>query len=483
MAGGIFVSCEDDGDDVKLPEYGDAEFVSFGFYAEDNQGNLLEDYVVENITGDFSIALPNYVDKSALIARFEVTEDDTVFVEGVVQESGVTANDFTLPVDYLVTEGTSNSLYTVTVEDLPDAVWTSLASDTTDMREVVMRVNPVSGIPYIGYVQSADDSDNYKAGVLVLEGTQLAILGETTASETRASDISMAFDASGVPYIAFADYSNENKSASVMSYTSSGWGYVGGDSGHGITDTEIGHNDIVLKSDNNPMLLAVNDGKDGQIPRRNLNISDFNGSTWETSITIPGRPSETNTYYPKACRVGDSIYLGVLNVSLSTISVYKYTDGSWTTISEGYMDEEATGIYYRDFDMDVDANGNIYVAIADNVLGEEIIRPRVIKYNEEDASWDDIGSPIDVDATSGREFSLAISPTGVPYMLYRNENMYPAMVIFDETTQDWTEPEVIESVESESLYLDFAPNGVGYAVFTNTSIENTMLYKYDIPQE
>lgn len=480
--GNFFSSCEDDENDVKLPEYGDAEFVSFGFYAEDNPGNLLNDYVVDNITGDISVALPQYVDKTSLVARFEVTDDDTVFVNGVIQESGVSANDFTTPVDYLVTEGTSNSLYTVTIEDLPDAVWTPLASDTTDMRETVMKVNPVTGIPYIAYVQSADDSDNYKAGVLMLDGTQLTILGGSTLSEARASDVNLAFDADGIPYVVFTDYSNENKSASVMSFTGSAWNYVGGSLGKGITDTEIGYNDLVLLSDNNPMLVAVNDGRDGAIERRNLNISLYDGSAWQTSITIPGRPT-TNTYYPKACRYGNSVIVGVLNVSESTFSVYKYTDGSWTTISEGYSDERATGIYYRDFDMDVDASGNIYVALADNILGEDIVRPRVIKYNEETSSWDDLGSPINVDGTVGREFSLAISPAGIPCMLYRDENMYPVMVAFDETTQDWSNPDVLENVESESLYLDFAPNGVGYAIFTNTSLENTMLYKYDIPQE
>ena len=478
---GVFVSCEDENDEV-TPTYGDAELVSFGFYAEDNEGNLFNDYVVDNITNEISIALPDYVDKSSLVARFEVTEDDSIKVNGVAQVSGESVNDFTSPVDYIVSEGTNNSMYTVSVEDLPDAVWTNVASDTTEMRETVLKVNPVTNLPYIAFVQSADDYDSRFAGVLTLEDNQLVRLGGGTASEGRAADVSLAFDLEGVPYISFADYTNENTGASVMSYSGSSWSYPGGEVSKGITDTEIGFNDAVFAANDEMFLFAVNDGRDGAIARRNLNISKFDGSSWQTSMTMPGRP-EANTYYPIAKRSGSSVYLGVLNASLGTFSVYKNTEGSWTTIVEGHRDENATGIYYRDFDMDVDKDGNVYIAIGDDATGADLVRPKVMKYDAESGTWSNLGSAIAVDFTSTRELSLAVSPAGIPYLLYRNESSFPEVVYFDDETQDWTSPIVLAELESSDLKIAFAPNGVGYAIFTSTNNDDTVLFKYDIPAE
>lgn len=95
---GLFVACDDDDDD--MPVYGEAELVSFGFYAEDNQEVLLTDYVATSVNQEIRIALPDYVDKTALVARFEATENDVVTVGEEVQVSGETANDFSTPVEF-----------------------------------------------------------------------------------------------------------------------------------------------------------------------------------------------------------------------------------------------------------------------------------------------------------------------------------------------------------------------------------------------
>lgn len=483
----VVAACDDDDPVVEPPiVYGDAEMISFGFYAEDNEGILFNDYTIESIEGDFTISLPDYVDKTALVARFEVTEDDTVTINSVLQESGVTVNDFSSPLDYIVSEGTNNTRYTVTVDELPDAVWSQVLVDTTDLREFKMRVNLVNNLPYIVYALDMEETEDEKVGVFMLEEGVLATVGSATVSEGRARYPGIAFDGNGNPFVSFADYTNADPydteggttySATVMSYNGSAWSTVGG---KGVTDVRITYNDLVVKNDGNPMLFAYNNAA-GTLARRELNVSDFDGSSWTANTPMPGRPSTDYAYYPTAVNVNGVIYLGVYNANSGTFSVYKNENGVWSTIADSYLDEGATTAYLRDFDMDVDRDGNIYVCIADDESGADIYRPKLLKYDAATETWSKMGTPIAVDFSSTREFSLSISPSGTPFLMYRDDSMYPVVASFDEDAQDWTTPTQLAAVESDNLYMDFAPNGVAYAAYTSSNTGETVLCKYDIP--
>ncbi len=487
----IVTACSDDDDPIDLPVYGDATMTSFGFYVEDNEGVILKDYVAEGITGDFTVSVPDYVDKTALVARFVVSENDTVYVNNVQQESGVTANDFSAPLDYIVSEGTNNTKYTVTVANLPAAVWSLAVSDTTDLQEFSMRVNPVTNVPYLAYARNMDDVDDEKAGVLKLDGDKLVNVGSETISDGRARYLRIAFDSEGAPFISFSDYTNDDPynpgsttySASVMSYNSLGWSYVGN---KGVTDGRITYNDVVVKEDGNPMLFCCNAIRSGGIlAYRELSVSNFEGSSWNANVAMPGRPASNATYFPTAVNVNGVIYIGTFNNSegVGTFSVYKYENGTWATITENYLQEGATTGNLRDFDMDVDHNGNVFVCVADDESGADIYRPKVLKYDATAETWSKVGTPIAIDFSTTREFSLAISPVGTPFLMYRDDSKFPVVVSFDEDTQDWTTPTQLDAVESENLYMDFAPNGVAYAAFTTAANGGTMIFKYDIPAE
>ncbi len=479
-------ACEKD-DPIPPIEYGDAEMTSFGFYAEDNEGVLFNDYTIESIEGDFTISLPDYVDKTALVARFEVTEDDTVTINSVLQQSGVTVNDFSSPLDYIVSEGTNNTRYTVTVGELPDAVWSQVLVDTTDLREFEMRVNPVNNMPYIAYALNMDESEDEKVGVFMLEDGLLETVGSATISEGRATNPSITFGGNGNPFVSFADYTNADpysteggttSSATVMSYDGSAWSTVGN---KGVTDGAVTYNDIVLKEDGNPMLFCYNNGRTGVLARRELSVSDFDGSSWTANTQLPGRPSTDRAYHPTAINVNGVIYLGVYNANSGTFSVYKNENGTWSTIADSYLDEGATTGNLRDFDMDVDRNGNVYICVADDESGAGIYRPKLLKYDASTETWSKMGTPIAVDFSSTREFSLSISPSGTPFLMYRDDSMFPVVASFDDDAQDWAAPTQLDAVESENLYMDFAPNGVAYAAYTSSNTGSTVLYKYDIP--
>ncbi len=133
LLAGILASCSSDDPEVIVYEAG---MTSFGFYVEDNKGLIVQDYEVSPVTQtNITVLLPEEVDKSKLVARFTVTDNDVVKVGDVVQQSGVTANDFTVPVDYFVSEGTTNVKYTVTIGKAPAYVWTALPPVTGGTRQ------------------------------------------------------------------------------------------------------------------------------------------------------------------------------------------------------------------------------------------------------------------------------------------------------------------------------------------------------------
>lgn len=69
------------------------------------------------VSSTIEVLVPNGTDVTALVADFTLSEAATATVGGVTQESGITANDFTNPVDYVVTaqDGSTTQTWTVTV--------------------------------------------------------------------------------------------------------------------------------------------------------------------------------------------------------------------------------------------------------------------------------------------------------------------------------------------------------------------------------
>jgi len=94
---------------------GPPEFQSFGFLAENNP-QLTLDIVGELIGNEVFIDVPEGTDISGLIASFEVRGVE-VFVNDSLQESGVSSNDFTLPVNYHL-EGYANQDWIINVDNL-----------------------------------------------------------------------------------------------------------------------------------------------------------------------------------------------------------------------------------------------------------------------------------------------------------------------------------------------------------------------------
>lgn len=109
----VIIDGEDVVLDIELEPLSDAKAITAFSFAG------LEPVVVGVIDEEektITLTVPNATTVTALVATFANSEDSTVKVGEVAQESGVTANDFTNAVEYVVTaEDTTTATYTVTV--------------------------------------------------------------------------------------------------------------------------------------------------------------------------------------------------------------------------------------------------------------------------------------------------------------------------------------------------------------------------------
>jgi hypothetical protein len=467
-----------------LPETADPKMLSFGFYAEDNEDNLFRDYAVNNITDNaIQIELPKEVDRTKLIARFTTTDNASVTVSGVPQQSGITVTNFSTPVDYIVTEGKTNARYTVTIANAADYVWTRVGAYTDQaVLDFKMAIHPTSHAPYFLYSLSNSDTELRKAHATKYENSSWTALGGALSNGRITTELAMAFNDEGKLFVSFPDYATTPAQAPIVqSYDDSSWSVVGGGP---VFPAAASYTAIAINPSNNyPILFNQISDRNYTVPRRATVYSHFNGSTWNVDNRITGREDGLTGGIMKAKTVGDAVYLAIYNATNpSTYSVYKYKNSIWTTIVDQTLEEGATGLYVRDFDMDVDQDGNIYIAAGDNASGA--FKPRVNKFNASTQTWSQVGSVIEVDQSvvNSRYYNIAVAPNGVVHILYRNEQGFPTVQTFDSETQDWMSPVALESASTKGAFvsLDFAANGTGYASYISEA-DNIVLYKYDTP--
>jgi hypothetical protein len=176
---------------------------------------------------------------------------------------------------------------------------------------------------------------------------------------------------------------------------------------------------------------------------------------------------------------GDAVYVGSYNaVTPNTISVYKYSNNTWETLVDSWTDPAATSISLRAFDIAVDNDNSVFVAMSENSTGEEKLR--VVKYDSSNKEVESVGNPIIGATGSATRFDLAVSPFGVPYLLFKDESNFPAVVNIDKNTIDWTTPKVLDQAIASELSIDFAADGVAYLSYIKDDV--IVAYKYASPE-
>jgi len=468
----LTVSCSSD-DPIEEIIPAEVGLTSFGFYAEDNATTLFVDYIVDDLsTTNIGISLPSETDLTSLVARFTTTDGDVVKVGAVSQTSGTTANNFSASVEYLVSEETTNKIYTVTVNKLASSVWGLSSTYNEDtISEISLQIDPTTSTPYIAYISDRASSSDQKMNLISFDGTSWNRTGAKDFSDFRANTVDLKFSSTGIPYISFLEYT-DIRQASVMSYENNTWSYVGNTP---FTEVKAGANTVAITSDNSLYGFYTNDvSRDDN--RRSVFARSYTAGGW-SDFTITGRTGLARALKTKV--IGDVIYLAVLDYGEGqAISVYKYESGVWTTLADKMKENDENTIYYYNVSIDVDQNNNVYLAYAEDNGDDTDYQLRVKKYDVLTSTWNTLGDLIVTSNT--RDFDLAVDKYNTAMLFYQNDNKTPVFLPFDQDINNWGAPVVFADADASDLKIEVAPNGLSYASYIANDVIN--LYKFDSPE-
>ncbi|MDX1364914.1 MAG: hypothetical protein R3243_11930 [Arenibacter latericius] len=453
----VFISCSSDDVTVEPEPEIPAEvgITNFGFYKEDNPEVLFNDYETVVSSETIIINLPKETDLTNLVARFTTTENDIVKVGGETQTSGTTANDYTGSVEFLVSEESTNKIYTVTVGKMASSVWSKIGVYAEDiMRDISLAIDPKTSEPYVAYIGDRDETADRKLNLIGYKSEDWTRIGAKDFS-SRANDVELNFDNDGVPYISFQDYENDRQ-AGIMSFVGNSWDYVGADA---YTGGRADGNTLAIGEDNTLYGFYIN-GVRGD-DRRSVFLKTSSDGSW-ADLPIAGRTGAARIITSKS--LNNEIYLAVLDFGDNQyVSVYKYANGSWEVLADKMRDDVENTIYYYNLAMDVDQKGNVYLAYAENSGAGTDFQLKVKKYTKEDSSWSTLGDIIVT--TELRDFDIAVDNYGSAMVFYKNETKTPVFTAFDNDVNNWGTPITFESVEADDLNIVVAPNGVSYAAY------------------
>ena len=479
-----FASCSDSKEDGPAPEPAAPELLTFGFTAADNADVLSDDCVgvISETDKTVKITMPAFADKSSLVAYFTVGEENKVLVNGVTQQSGVTANDFSAPVDYIVSnaDGSKNVRYTVSVEKAANYAWSEVARYNTIVprsSSAIMKINPVDNTPYIAFVGKADN----KVRVMKNENGSFSYVGSDAGESGTVTSGRFDFTVSntGTPYFIYSDGSITEpvkSSATVMSFNGSSWSNVGqpGIAGFVPSKVQIGAigQEVIA-----PMIVNANNSS---YTKREVYASVYNGG-WSTSSVINSANVECLTTTDNAA------YLYTISAATYKYSVAEYKNGTWNFLRNEYLEAGATQapILMADAASIVATNdGTVYLLTADDAETGDTkdMRFRILKYSPATSDWTLIGGTTmsSVKANDSHiSAKIAVAPDGTPFFAYTDYkgDTFAKVQYFDNETKQWSEPVAVSSEKSSSINIGFCDNGEAYISYVGAD-DNIVLLKY-----
>lgn len=480
----IFSSCSDSNDEeVKVQ---DPKLLTFSFTVEDNQGIISEDYTVNVTSTNIEFTMPAFVDKSKLVATFTTNEDNVVLVDGVTQENGVTVNDYTVPVDFIVSNGKTNVKYTVTIAKASNMEWSSLSTfaATTLYGGAKLKVNPTDGTPYLGF--KIRENENYKMSVVKWNNTNWEAVGPSDGfgSQVSSSYFDFSFDKDGTPYVVYSDQSTSPiaGAASLMKWSGSSWDYVGS---QGFIEAQSQKISMAISNDGQIFVGQINNSRNSSYAR-NAFVLSTNAGSWANS-ELPLLASGSPVYLCDMASVGDKVYLALLN--RGTVngvryghSVYEYENGQWTALLDNYLEPNATQTSIVMLNMAVGADGSVYLLTGDDAATTGSYQLRLRKYDSQTQAWSTVGgNPFGITLSTHSSAVVAVAPDGTPFVAYKDEadQDYPKVVYLDSETKQWSTPVKLADVAADGLDMVFSSTGIGYVVFTDTD-QHAVVCKYDI---
>lgn len=493
----LLAACDKSKEDEVIP----VSFSSFGFYAKDNAGVLKTDYIEESFNSDLiSFTLPYGTDPEALktlVPEFAVTEGASVNVadasgapDGNDIVSGSTPIDCSSDVQLVVFLKNNYKAYKLSVKIAEPAKWSKVAETALNVKHTpALAVNPKDGVPYVAGT-SPNEKGEAAPHLFKLDGAELKDVAGALAM-AKADGVSLSFDPSGVPYVAFADGAFTNK-YSVKRVDDGKGTYVGeGGQMYATTATFNSVSAVFPISENDVWCAHYNNTRNVGVPRRGLNLAHFDGSGWTNGVAIAGREPASYANGVFGRTINGVPYLYVYGTKTSSvpshISLYKLDGGNWTTIFENIevngTDGQPVGGYSVVFsDFDIASDGTVYMLFCVPFISAEDFQIGVVKYDPATGKQVIVGGVMTdtINMNSSTTASMALDSNDVPYVSisYKDGDVTKTAVRhIDSKTKTWSE---LVTLASNSNFSDivFAEDGTGYIVTRETVGEDTKYVLY-----
>lgn len=474
-------------------------FKKFRFLkAENTAGKLFKDYSAKIEGLNIEVTVPQSVDITKLAANFETTNGAVVKVNDVVQQSGVTLQNYSAPVTFMVTDADepTPSVYVVKVIQQSAPEW-QLALPATaftyglSAASIKMAVNPVDDMPYISYVLTKDAtgvsyaSENKRIGAVKYTGTGWSFIGNATGfSEAEGRDPVPAFDKNGSLYVAYKDYSGVSADqirATVKKYENDVWGQLGAQQ---FTPTKADYLSIGVDgkegTDGNE-IVWLSLGKQDKTAdatgyeQRQLYFMKFENGTWG-QVPTASKMLVTST---KLVRADDKLYVGLgdRTTGASKMSVLGLANNQWSAMGPMAFlaDEKTSGLLMS---VAAGADGSQYL-VYQNVSVSSAKIFYVMKYNG--TAWEKIGDVIN-SGTVSEKYAVAVHPDGTLYFVY----VLPGGLnvrTFNKQKNNWENPILIKSAadtEINGIDMQITKEGVIYVAIASNGTSKMELYKYDV---
>jgi hypothetical protein len=492
MLGALAVSCKPDPDPEPEPEpipEGAAAFTSFGFYAEDNAGVLEEDYIVETIGDRMELRLPKEVDKSALVARFETLDNNEVRVGDKVQESGVTANNFTAIVDYEVSEPGTKAFkeYEVRLRNILGMALTHLGTYTTTDHvigtDLAAAYSEKDDSYYIFYssqeetsVYESPNANMAKGYVVKWDGTSFSEVGSGAVTEAGAASFDIKVDANGIPYVLYtndyvmlADNTDEddaiNGFASMRKFDGS-WTAVGGYLINSVSKPQTSY-PVSFGFDpasGNPITAWHNNSNNTPVARRNLNMSFYNGAGWDTNILPSG--AEGRILRMNFATDDANLYFEGYLQDIKKYVILKYTGGtSFETVATIDCSVEGTEFFQSGGTIikqsfAISPDNNMYLTVTATPEGTDW-KHNIYRYNETTKQFTQFGGELGFTPGDRALTPISFDNNNNPIVVSREGDMSGPvnLRVIDPATQQWSAPVAVGAKEARNLAI--ASDGKG----------------------
>lgn len=283
-------------------------------------------------------------------------------------------------------------------------VWQYVGSSTTGISSGGAQFQSLAfsqnGVPYVAF---RDNSNGNKTTVVSFNGSNWGALGNAGISAGDANYQSLAFSPNGIPYVAYRDVPNGGKTT-VMSFNGTNWGTVGT---AGISTGETLYQSLAFSPNGIPY-VAYSDYLDG-LNLKSIVLS-FNGTNWGNvgSYASSGQSVfQSLAFNPQTGMPFLAFQDGFFSFKTTVMS---FNGTNWGAVgSAGISSGQA-----QNQSLAFGSNGVSYVAYRDGANGQ---KTTVLSFNG--SNWGTVGS-VGISSGQAIDQSLTTNQLGIPFVAYRD---------------------------------------------------------------